>query len=102
MLNDTPSEDLKAIDYTLYQHGCTVLNEPTSEARFLEGYQAGKYQFSQSPHLLDALLSIYQINVQTLCGEWLASTENASQFGNTPIESVLGLIKKLPPPLSKS
>ena len=92
------SEDAKALDYQLYQHGAQLLKKSASEADFLAGYQTGKYQFSQAPNLLDSLLSIYKINLQTLCGEWLASTETASQFGKTPIESVSGLIKKLPPP----
>ena len=93
----TPSE-AKDLDFLLYQHGCKALDTREQESQFEEGYARGQYRFSQDPQLLEDLMLIYGINLQRICGEWLASTQDASEYGKTPLKSVAKLLKRLPAP----
>ena len=96
----TPSE-AKDLDYLLYQHGCKTLKTAEQASQFEEGYAQGKYHFSQAPQLLEDLMLIYSINIQQICGEWLASTQDASEYGKTPLKSVTELLKRLPAPATE-
>ncbi len=84
----------KRLDYIVYCHACKTLKQSASDKQFEEGYKKGLFHFSQDKHLLADLLELYQINLQRLAGEWLASTTNSSVFAAEPLEAVLKLVIK--------
>jgi hypothetical protein len=83
------------LDYQIYQHACKTLEQSTSREVFEQGYENGLFHFSNQKTLLADLLSIYEIHLQKLAGEWLASTHQASAYGHTPLSAALKLICKL-------
>ena len=91
-----PSADA-ALDYQIYQHACKTLEQVASRQDFEQGYAQGQFHFSSQKALLADLLVQYEINLQRLAGEWLASTHNASAYDPAPLPAVLKLITKLHP-----
>lgn len=92
-----PIEQLttEQLDYCMYQHACKALgNQPTDNA-FKAGYQSGQFHFSSDREILADLMNQYDINLQQLGGEWLASNTEASIYGKTPTEAACRLVVKL-------
>lgn len=83
------------LDYQIYQHACQNLAQPANRETFDQGYAQGLFQFSAQKSLLADLLSLYEINLQRLAGEWLASTADASAYGREPLTAALKLISQL-------
>ncbi len=97
---DTVSADTSAdaaLDFHIYQHACKMLDQQPSREAFEQGYAQGQFHFSSQDALLAELMQLYQINLQQLAGEWLASTANASAYGEQPLKAALKLITKLHP-----
>lgn len=96
VVEDAPIGDA-ALDYQIYQHACKNLEQEASRQAFEQGYAQGQFHFSSQKFLLSDLLTVYEINLQRLAGEWLASTSNDSAYGQQPLQAVLKLITKLYP-----
>ena len=82
----------KALDYWMYRHAAQQLGRKISEQEFEQGYEQGLYQFSVDKALLADLMERYDIRMQMLGREWLASTETISQFGIDPIIAACRLV----------
>lgn len=82
----------KALDYWMYQHAAKQLSRDKSDADFEDGYAKGLYRFASDKALLADLLERYDIRMQMLGREWLASTEAGSQFGSHPILAACRLV----------
>ena len=80
------------LDYWMYQHACKVMEKTASKADFETGYKNGEFQFSTDKALLMDLLQVYNINLQRLAGEWLASTSGHSVYADCPLEAVCRLV----------
>lgn len=85
------------LDYLIYLHACKITQQTPDHAHFIKTHQQGQLNFSTNKHLLADLLELYQINLQRLAGEWLASTDSASSYGPQPLTAALKLIAKLHP-----
>lgn len=82
----------KDLDYWMYRHACKVLDKSPTENEFNTGYSEGKFQFSSDAALLHDLMTQYEIRVQYLAEEWLASTTSASVYGSSPLEAACRLV----------
>lgn len=82
----------KALDHQMYLHACKVLQQAHSKNEFEAGYEKGQFHFSTDKSLLVDLLETYQVNVQFLAGEWLASNTQSSAYSASPLEAVCRLI----------
>ena len=80
------------LDYWMYQHACKVLAKTGSKQEFEAGYGQGQFQFSSDKALLVDLMETYNINIQRLAGEWLASTAGNSFYGDTPLMAACRLV----------
>ena len=80
------------LDYWMHQHACKVRGTAGTREDFNKGYSEGKFQFSTDKPLLYDLTITYQIRVQLLADEWLASTTNSSFYGETPLEAACRLV----------
>lgn len=83
------------LDYWMYQHACKVLEKGASKEDFDKGYAAGQFGFSTDKALLGDLMETYNINIQRLAGEWLASTAGNSFYGDTPLQAACRLVVAL-------
>lgn len=83
------------LDYWMYCHACKACGETAAKATFDEGYAQGRYRFSSDRALLADLMETYQINLQRLAGEWLASTAGNSYYGDTPLLASCRLVVAL-------
>lgn len=83
------------LDYWMYQHACKVLEKAGSKEDFDKGYGNGQFQFSTDKALLVDLMETYNINIQRLAGEWLASTAGNSFYGDTPLMAACRLVVAL-------
>ena len=81
----------KDLDYWMYRHACKVLEKTPTDSEFNDGHGQGKFQFSQDASLLQDLMTQYEIRVQFLADEWLASTTSNSVYGATPLEAACRL-----------
>lgn len=82
----------QALDYWMYQHAAKQLNREASVEDFEQGYDQGKYRFCVDKALLADLMERYDIRMQMLGREWLASTETQSQYGTDPIIAACRLV----------
>ncbi|MBL4868552.1 MAG: hypothetical protein JKY67_19480 [Pseudomonadales bacterium] len=82
----------KELDYWMHQHACRVTGKAGTRKEFDEGYAKGKFQFSTDKPLLYDLTTTYQIRVQMLADEWLASTTKSSFYGENPLEAACRLV----------
>ena len=83
------------LDYWMYQHACKVMEQSSSKDEFDKGYSNGQFHFSSDKALLADLMETYNINIQRLAGEWLASTDGNSFYGDTPLMAACRLIVAL-------
>ncbi len=83
------------LDYWMYQHACKVLDKSGSKEDFDKGYGNGQFHFSSDKALLSDLMETYNINIQRLAGEWLASTAGNSFYGDTPLMAACRLVVAL-------
>lgn len=89
---DLSGEDL---DYWMYQQACHHLSKAASRADFDAGYAEGKFHFVEDRALLADLIETYQMNIQRIAGDWLASTAGNSFYGDNPIEAACRLVVAL-------
>ena len=82
----------KELDYWMHQHACKVMGKTGTREDFEEGYSEGQFKFSTDKPLLYDLTTTYQIRVQMLADEWLASTTNTSFYGTNPLEAACRLV----------
>ena len=82
----------KSLDYWMYKYATHLIGEPSNDESFEAGYSEKRFHFSQDPMLLSDLLVQHNIRLQMLGGEWLASTEQTSAFGETPILAACRLV----------
>lgn len=82
----------KELDYWMYRHAAQQLGRDISDQEFEQGYEQGLYRFSVDKALLADLMERYDIRMQMLGREWLASTETTSQFGLDPIIAACRLV----------
>ncbi len=75
----------KDLDYWVYRFAITTVEKKPSLTEFEEAYAKGKFRFTQDKALLCDLMEAYQIRLQLLSDEWLASSEGNSQYGSTPL-----------------
>lgn len=80
------------LDYWMYQHACKVTERSGSREDFDKGYQQGQFKFSTDKALLIDLMETYNVNIQRLAGEWLASTAGNSFYGDTPLIAACRLV----------
>jgi hypothetical protein len=71
---------------------CKLRNEASSRETFNAGWEEGRFRFSSDRALLADLMETYQINIQRLAGEWLASTAGNSYYGDTPLLAACRLV----------
>ncbi len=83
------------LDYWMYNHACKVMGQSASKSEFQEGYSQGRFHFSEDRALLADLMETYNINIQRLAGEWLASTSGNSYYGDTPLIAACRLVVAL-------
>lgn len=82
----------QGLDFWMYRHAAQQLGKETSQSEFEKGYANKMFHFCNDKALLADLIEQYDIRLQKLGDEWLASTENASQFGTYPGEAVCRLV----------
>ncbi|MBL4794443.1 MAG: hypothetical protein JKY24_02810 [Pseudomonadales bacterium] len=82
----------KQLDYWMYLHASKVVGKTGTQADFDKGYGKGEFQFSTDKTLLFDLTTTYQIRVQFLADEWLASTTSNSCYGENPLEAACRLV----------
>ena len=80
------------LDYWMYKHAADQLGLESSVADFEKGYAKGQFRFSTDKALLVDLIERYDIRLQMLGREWLASTETHSQYANDPITAACRLV----------
>lgn len=80
------------LDYWMYCHASKVMGEAPSKGDFEKAYTDGKFHFSADRALLADLMETYNINIQRLAGEWLASTSGNSYYGDTPLIAACRLV----------
>ena len=83
------------LEYWMYQHACKVLSKTGSKDEFEKGYANGQFHFATDKALLGDLMETYNINIQRLAGEWLASTAGNSFYGDTPLMAACRLVVAL-------
>jgi len=82
----------KELDYWMYLHACKVVGKTGTRTDFDANYDKGLFHFSTDKPLLFDLATSYQIRVQLLADEWLASTENSSAWGENPLQAACRLV----------
>ena len=82
----------KDLDYWMYRHACQVLDKTPADEEFESAHSQGQFHFSNDPTLLQDLLVQYDIRLQMLAGEWLASTSSSSCYGEHPLEAACRLV----------
>ena len=75
----------EALDYWVYRCAALNLKKAYDPAEFESGYRQGQFRFSEDATLLNDLLETYQIRLQRLADEWLASGTQHSQYGQTAL-----------------
>jgi len=84
--------DGRELDFKLYQLSCQWTNRPTDAAAFEAGYEQGRFHFSEDAAFLADLVSQFELRLQLLAGEWLASTDQHGQYGKTPLEAACRVV----------
>ena len=92
MPHQTKSLTGKELDYWMYYHACKTLEKTPSRETFETDYTQGKFHFYQDKALLVDLMHQHNIRIQRLAGEWLASTESASAYGDCPLSAACRLV----------
>jgi len=82
----------QTLDYWMYCYAAKILDKKPNQSEFEKGYDTGLYHFCSDKALLFDLMEKYDIRLQMLGREWLASTESHSQFGLNPIEAACRLV----------
>ena len=82
----------EVLDYWMYRHAAKELGREASDLEFEKGYGAGQYHFAVDKALVVDLMLRYSVRLQMIGSEWLASTENGGQFGNSPNEAACRLV----------
>jgi len=90
------ADDLQAeaLDLWMYKLAADSLGKTANDAEFEAGYAEQKFHFSQDPALLSDLLVKHSIRLLLLGGEWLASTETESAYGETPLIAACRVVIK--------
>ena len=77
--------DGKDLNYWVYRYAASSLKKSPSLDEFEAAYADGKFRFTEDKALLADLVESYEIRLQLLSDEWLASGVNNSQYGPTPL-----------------
>lgn len=78
----------KELDSSMYKHACQRLGKSPSEQEFEQGYARGEFHFLEDAALLGELISLYEVNLHRIGGEWLALCTGVACYGATPAEAV--------------
>jgi len=82
----------QTLDYQFYHRACELAGEAASEETFTEGQRQGKFKFTQDATLLNSLLTLYNLNLHQIAGEWTVFANKPGQvtvFAATPLDAVL-------------
>lgn len=82
----------QTLDYQFYHRACELAGEVPSESIFTAGQAEGKFRFTEDVTLLNSLLTLYNLNLHEIAGEWTVFARKTGQvtvFASTPLEAVL-------------
>lgn len=83
------------LDYWMYLQACNLMDKTGNKADFDAGYSEGKYHFLDDRALLMDLVETYQMNIQRIAGDWLASSAGSSFYGDSPLVAACRLVVAL-------
>lgn len=97
--NNGASSIEESLDYKFYQRACALAGETAAVESFHQGQSEGKFRFTEDTALLNALLTMYGLNMHLIAGEWTVFSAKDGQvtvFGNTPLEAALNWVVSQP------